>query len=459
MENIIKAISTDEIFPILNSIGDAIFIDDKDGHAIWCNKASEELYRVTLADILGKHVSELEQDGVFSPSVASLVLKQKKELTIIHANKDGKRLLSTGTPIFDKSGTICKVITTSRDITELVTLHRRLDYVQNTLDELKSAENFLRHSIIANSEAMVNVLFLIKRLTDIDTTVLITGESGVGKGVIARLLHENGSRKGFPLVKVNCGAIPENLIESELFGYERGAFTGSRAEGKTGLFETAQKGTIFLDEISELSLNLQVKLLQVIQEREITRVGGTKSIPLDVRIISATNKDLLELVHAKKFREDLYYRLNVIPINLPPLRERREDIEPLITFYLDHYNNKLGCHKEITPEAFAMLMDYSWPGNVRELQNIIERLIITAKDSIIAPEHLPGFIRKTTETTATSYKTLRHALDSTEREVLLNAYEKYKSTRAVAKALNISQPSVVRKLKKYGIQCDTKLNQ
>lgn len=295
---------------------------------------------------------------------------------------------------------------------------------------------------------------LALRLASVDSTVLITGESGVGKGVIAKLLHENGARKEFPFITVNCGAIPESLIESELFGYERGAFTGSRIEGKKGLFEAAQKGTIFLDEISELPLNLQVKLLQVIQDREFTRVGGVNRIPVDVRIISATNKDLHLLVKSGKFREDLYYRLNVVPINVPPLRERPEDILPLIQSNLEKYNNQLGENKTLEPAALAVLLHYSWPGNIRELQNIVERLILTTRDNLITEENLPVFIRTSAEAQpvqSMEHTSLRASMERAEKEVLTRALAEYKSTRAIAKALQVSQPTIVRKLHKYGL--------
>jgi transcriptional regulator with PAS, ATPase and Fis domain len=283
----------------------------------------------------------------------------------------------------------------------------------------------------------------------------------VGKGVIAELIHRNGKRRDHPFIKVNCGAIPENLIESELFGYESGAFTGSRPRGKTGLFEAAEKGVIFLDEISELPLNLQVKLLQVIQEREIKRVGGVESIPVNVRVISATNMNLFTLVRAGKFREDLYYRLNVVPIQIPPLRERHEDIIPLVNLFLNQNNKKMRDHKELDPDTLALLLKYNWPGNVRELQNIIERTMITTRDSVIHPENLPGFIRqyaleqseaarRYAEGAAHGPASLRAVLEETEKAVLRRALETHKSTRAIAGLLSVSQPTIVRKLKKYG---------
>ena len=450
----IKNLSSWELLAILDSIDDAVFIDDSDGVALWCNQACMELYQVGPKDVAGVHVLELEKRGIFSPSVASRVLKEKREVTIIHENKEGKKLLSTGTPLIDDNGDIIRVITTSRDITELTNMQNQLQAVQGTLEGIKSLEKVANQEIIVASHAMFNVMQLAKRLATVDSTVLITGESGVGKGLIAQLLHQNGNRKSAPLVTVNCGAIPENLIESELFGYERGAFTGSRAEGKKGLFEVAHGGTIFLDEISELPLNLQVKLLQVIQDREIIRVGGTKKIPIDVRVISATNLDLHKLVQEGKFREDLYYRLNVVPIHVPPLRERPEDIIPLVRKYLAKFNKRLNDNKQIDPDAMAVLLKYDWPGNIRELQNIVERLILTTKESVISVENLPGFmanIKSLTPKPKDAPQTLSEIMEQAEKEVLAQALNKYKSTRAMAKALNISQPSVVRKLHRHGL--------
>jgi TyrR family helix-turn-helix protein len=455
MENLTDAFLKSDLLQILNSIKDAVFVDDASGNSIWCNEACAGLYKIDPEEIHGKNVSYLESIGVFNPSVARLVLEKKEEITIVHENRDGKKLLSTGTPIFDEEGQLSKVITTSRDITELSILQNKLESMENALENFKTQEHHLiSNGLIANSPAMFNVFQLIKRLADLDSTVLITGESGVGKGVVAKLLHENGRRGKHPFVKVNCGAIPENLMESELFGYEPGSFTGSRNEVKKGLFEVAEKGSIFLDEVSELPLNLQVKLLQVIQEREITRVGGVKSIPIDVRIISATNKELHNQVLTGAFREDLYYRLNVVPINVPPLRERYEDILPLIQSILDTYNKKINDHKTIDPSALAMLLRYSWPGNVREVHNIIERLVITTRGSVILPENIPHFIQASVAGPAikpVQGTTLKHVLDKAERDLLQTTYDKYKSTRMVAKILEVSQPTVVRKLHKYGI--------
>lgn len=459
MDNISKAklygLEIEDLIPILDSIGDGIFIDDAFGYALWINKACEEQYRITKEETIGKHCSHLEHMGIFEPSVALQVMDQKKEISILHQNRDGKRLLSTGIPIFDGEGNLSKIITTSHDITELQDLQNKLENMQTALDDLKGNDKFKYTNIIANSPAMYKVLQMAERLAQVDTTILISGESGSGKGVVAKFLHQNGNRQNFPFIQINCGAIPDNLLESELFGYESGAFTGSKREGKKGLFEMAQQGTLFLDEISELPLNLQVKILQAIQEKEIQRVGGLSNIPVDVRIISATNKNLEAMVEQGRFREDLFYRLNVVPISIPPLRERPEDIIPMIRTFLQKNNQKFKEAKTMDAGAMSILLKYNWPGNVRELENIIERLVITTKDNTVRPENLPSFIYESTrqpgEINITQNSNLEDALDEAEKQILTAAFDKHKTTREMAKALGISQPTVVRKMAKHKI--------
>lgn len=455
MDKLSGHIALKDLLPILDGISDAVFIDNGEGRCLWCNSTCEDLYDISVSDIRGKSVDELEKKGIFTPSVTRRVLDEKREITILHENKYGKKLLTTGTPIFDDTGKISLILTTSRDITRLTEDEEKSKSASNTMISMSTITNTYSpdSGIIANSTPMRNVMMLTKRLASVNSTVLITGESGVGKGMIAKILHEEGNRCDKPFVTVNCGAIPENLIESELFGYVAGAFTGSRAEGKQGLFEVAQNGTIFLDEISELPLNLQVKLLRVIQEREITPVGGIKPIPINVRIVSATNKNLMELVREGKFREDLYYRLNVVPINVPPLRDRPEDILPLIQTNLAKYNEHLHESKTISSEVLAVLLKYQWPGNIRELQNIIERLIITTNEDVITEENLPIFIKQEAETNANMNTdlSLSAAMAKAEKDILQEALSNYKSTRAMAKVLQVSQPTIVRKLHKYGL--------
>ena len=463
-------LTLDQIIPILNVITDAVFIDDADGVCQWCNDACEEMYNIEYDEIVGRHVEDLEKSGIFTPSVTRRVLEEKREITIIHENRFGRRLLTTGSPVFVPmtsgewvaagegrySRTIAFVLTTSRDITQISTVQEQPDTPGSALlkaGNLDVPEDVGSSFIVSESEAMHNVMALTKKLASVNTTVLITGESGVGKGLIARQLHEEGVRWKKPFVTVNCGAIPDNLIESELFGYVAGAFTGSRADGKQGLFEAAQDGTIFLDEISELPLNLQVKLLQVIQERQITPVGGTRPIPVDVRIISATNRNLEELVKEGRFREDLYYRLNVVPINGPALRERPADIIPLIQMNIARCNRELGETKSISPDALSILLKYPWPGNIRELQNIIERLVITTSHNVITEDDIFIFIKEAAEDNQINYAdtSLAAALERAEKEILSRALENYKSTRAIARVLKVSQPTIVRKLNKYGL--------
>lgn len=445
--------SLEDILLILDIIDEAIFLDDSLGYALWINKAAETIYKIDRNEIIGKHCSYLEDQGVFQPSVARQVIEKGEEVTMLHKNKDGKQLLSRGVPLRDGQGNINKIVTTSHDITEMVELRDKLEDIESTITDIKAPENFRQDGIIANSPAMFSVVQMAERLASFDTSILITGESGSGKGIIAKLLHDSGVRKDKPFIQINCGAIPENLLESELFGYEAGAFTGSRREGKRGLFEAAKDGTVFLDEIGELPLNLQVKLLQVIQEKAIHRVGGIESIPVDMRIISATNRNLEEMIKKGSFREDLFYRLNVVPINVPALRDRPEDIVPLIRSFLLQHNEKSGENKTMDTAVMSVLLKYDWPGNVRELENIIERLVITTKETVIGLDNLPGYIyedaRRPGEISYTRGGDLQDVLDAVEKQILSDAKEKYRTTREMAKALGISQPSVVRKLAKH----------
>jgi transcriptional regulator with PAS, ATPase and Fis domain len=447
----------DVLYGILDNTDVSLSIAGADGELLWMNQACEELFQIQRADVIGLNVEQLEEEGAFNPSVAHIVVKSGKRTSLVHRNSRGKRILSTAIPITDECGRISMIVTTSRDISELISLQNNLE-CESGCACVERADKYDAGGIIAVSHAMREALHLAARLAGLDSTVLITGESGVGKGVIAEFLHRNGPRKKNAFVKVNCGAIPENLIESELFGYENGAFTGSRSRGKEGLFEAANGGTIFLDEISELPLNLQVKLLQVIQDRTVTRVGGVKEIAVDVRIISATNKSLFALIGEGKFREDLYYRLNVVPVFVPPLRDRTEDIVPLIERFIGEISRKTGEYREISPEAMELLAEYRWPGNVRELQNIIERLTITTSNTVIEPENLPGFIREM-EFDASALDLdaalqdcgLKTMLEETEKAILSEARERYGSTRAIARALRTTQPTIVRKMKKYGM--------
>jgi two-component system NtrC family response regulator len=313
-------------------------------------------------------------------------------------------------------------------------------------------------NIIGKSKAMKNVFNLMNRVADTPTTVLIAGESGTGKELIARGLHKASSRNKAPFVPINCGAVSESLLESELFGYEKGAFTGA-ASLKQGKFEFADQGTLFLDEVGEMSLNLQVKLLRVLQEHEFQRVGGNKEIRVDVRIIAATNRDLKEEVENNRFRGDLFFRLNVVRIDMPPLRERREDIPFLVAHFLSKFSEKLDRSiKEVRPDVMSALYSYSWPGNVRELENVIERALVLCRGDAIMAEDLPLELRQTPEieaeldTLVSGEKGLADTLDAIEERIIRQALKNAGNVQAqAAKILGISRSNLQYKLKKYGL--------
>lgn len=312
----------------------------------------------------------------------------------------------------------------------------------------------------ARSQATLHQALKVARY---NSTVLIYGESGTGKEVLADIIHQNSERKSFPMLKINCAAIPESLLESELFGYEKGSFTGASVKGKIGLWEAAQNGTLFLDEVEELPLSFQAKLLRAIQEKEITRVGGTSPIKVDVRIIAATNRDLEEMVHQHLFREDLYYRLSVFPVLIDPLRERRDDIIPLTKHFVTKYNQEFHLHKTISPAALNLLSVQSLRGNVRELQNIIQQAMINATSDEIKSADILNTFSYFSKTSAPAIpvpaaqtppapRSLRDMLEDTERRILTEYSKNYRTTQQLADALHISQPSIVRKLKKYNIR-------
>ncbi len=311
--------------------------------------------------------------------------------------------------------------------------------------------------IVGKNQRMREVFSLIDKVAGTDSTVLIHGESGTGKELVARAIHYRSQRRDKPLVTINCGAIPEELLESELFGYVKGAFTGA-VRDKKGRFEVANGGTVFLDEVSEMSPALQVKLLRVLQEREFERVGDVKTIRVDIRVIAATNQDLEELVRRGRFREDLYYRLNVIPIYLPPLRERRDDIPLLLSYFLRVFNEKRGGHLEgFSPEALALLVDYDWPGNVRELENLVERLVVLKGEGVVRPEDLPEKVRGRRSFSSIPSPErgwdLSTAVSTFERQLILEALRRANGVKSkAAKLLGIKRTTLLDKIKRNGLE-------
>ncbi len=326
--------------------------------------------------------------------------------------------------------------------------------LQKKIEKMEQKYSF--GSIIARSEAMMRVFELVDRVSDHKTTVLITGESGTGKELIAKEIHLRGPRKSFPMVTINCGGIPGNLLESELFGYKKGAFTDAFKD-KPGLFAEADKGTIFLDEIGELPLSLQVKLLRVLQEEEITPLGGTTPIKIDVRVIAATSRDIRKDVEEGRFREDLYYRINVMTVHLPPLHERRGDIPLLVGHFIDRFNKKLNKNIEgLSSEAMSMLIGHNWSGNVRELENVIERAIVLAKNNLITPVDLPASVTKGDEfssvTKPAQTLSIKKASKQLEKLLITRALDLTKGNRTkAADILEISRPILIAKIKEYGL--------
>lgn len=308
--------------------------------------------------------------------------------------------------------------------------------------------------MVAYSPAMESVIALMQKVSSVSSTVLITGASGVGKEVVARYIHRTGNRSCEPFVKINCAAIPETLLESELFGYEEGAFTGARRSGKPGLIELASGGTLFLDEITEMPMALQAKLLQVLQEKCLVRVGGTRQIRVDARVIAATNRDMERAVKEGRFRNDLYYRLNVIPIRVPSLVERAGDIAPLTYHFLEKWGARYGRPHQISREAREALEKYSWPGNVRELENVLEFLVVTVDAPVIGIEHIPSHIRsargkEAAEVRVSGIMPLREAVEEVERQLIERASETCPSTYAIARALGVNQSTIVRKIQRF----------
>ncbi|WCK55705.1 sigma 54-interacting transcriptional regulator [Aneurinibacillus sp. Ricciae_BoGa-3] len=443
---------------IFESSYDGIYVADANGNGVMVNEAYTRITGMQKEELIGKNLKDLVREGIISESVSLKVLTYNKPLTIIQTVR-GKEVLATGSPVYNQQGQIEYIVTNVRDISELnrlkVELQQSKALTQKYINEIKEFKmkekmQLLLDGVIAQSEEMIRVLHLIEKVARVDSTVLLLGESGVGKEVIAKLIHRASGRSQGPLIKVNCAAIPHHLLESELFGYEKGAFTGADSRGKPGLFEQAEGGTIFLDEIGDMPLDLQVKLLRVLQELEITRVGGRKSIKVNARVLSATHQSLEEMVAKGTFRQDLYYRLNIVPIKIPPLRERSSDIVPLACFFLNKMNQKYGLEKTFHPETLMFMEQYAWPGNIREMENLIERLAITVDHREIKITDLPFSLPETERDSRKT--TLKELLEHVERDMIEQQLAEHKTTRKTAKVLGISQSALVKKIQKLGIK-------
>ncbi|HZK53485.1 MAG TPA: sigma 54-interacting transcriptional regulator [Desulfosporosinus sp.] len=442
-----------ELNALIDSSADGLVITDGEGTIIRINKAYRMMIGIPLKEELtGQPVTELVSKGYLPELVTSKVLKTRCSATMIQEIKD-KEILFTGTPVLNNDGKIVRVIANIRDLTELNSLRRNLHIISKKMKQYHSELSRLKikaleEGFIFNSPEMQKVLELSIRVARVDTTVLITGESGVGKEIIARIIRETSKRFSGAFIKVNCGALTPSLVESELFGYEEGAFTGATKKGKPGIFEMSSDGTLFLDEVGELALDLQVKLLRAIQEKEITRLGGTKSIPVDIRLITATNRNLAQMVEEGKFRKDLFFRLNVVNINVPPLREHVTDIPILVDHFVRRFSQKYNLERKVSPEILHAFAEHEWPGNIRELENTIERMVILSPTDWL-DSSLFNVSTKNPPKSAMSFSTLRDALAETEKKMILQAYQSTGSTRKAARLLGINQSTVVRKLKIY----------
>lgn len=450
---------------IIDAISDGIYIVDREGFIVLANETWVQHVNIPVERIIGRYVTDvlreyyfsaqcLQDDGAdwkmreneYEQAVSLRVLSGGEVVTDFF--EDG-RFITTGTPIFDENEEISLVLTLVRDQTMIPDY----DSLRAEADPEDGLHNTSGGRMIGSSPETERIRVLISEVAATDATVLITGESGVGKEVVAGEIQRGSLRADKPFVKVNCAAIPESLVEAELFGYEAGAFTGASKGGKVGLLEAANHGTILLDEIGEFPLHLQPKLLRALQERMITRVGGVESIPIDVRILVATNQNLKELVDRRMFREDLYYRLNVIPIYIPPLRSRGADIALLAKAFLKEYNDKYGRNKVFTKGALKILEDYNWPGNIRELRNLVERLTVLGIEREIPAPRVQRFLNWKGDTSLVSEQqiNLKEATRRLEYNMIEAALLHGGSTYRAAKALGISQSTLVRKAKSLGI--------
>ena len=451
-----------------NHLYDGIYIADGKGKTLYVNDAYTRITGIQAEEVIGKYVGDMVSNGLYKNAVTPEVINSKRQVNSMGESlKNGTKILITGSPILDEQGNVKKVVVIDREITELLNMKADLETSQKQIKAVEKDKNkskleiehlrklHLNKNLLGNSIETQRVIKMIQQIANLDVTILITGETGTGKEVVSNEIYMNSTRKDGPFIKLNCAAIPANLLEAELFGYAKGAFTGATNSGKVGMFELADKGTLLLDEIGEMPMELQSKLLRVIQHKEVTRIGGTKPVKLDIRILAATNCNLKDLCEQGRFRMDLYYRLNVFPINIPPLRERLEDIEVLTQHFLDIYNSKYGKHNVVECSGIDTLKQYSWPGNIRELQNIVERLVIVSdqnatitKEQIgtllnIHPSYMLDLVRDELG--------LKEIVENIERQTIEKALSLGGSTRKAAKILKIDQSTVVKKAKKLGI--------
>ena len=452
---------------ILDNSSESIWVTDGEGIILKANKAASESIGTEADMFIGKKIVSLAEHGYIDHCITTQVLSQKRQVTRMQkVLRTDRELLVTGTPVFDEAGEIKMVIINEADLTSLKKLEREVEDARIKTEGFQEALNQIsmlelkEQNIIARSKKMNQVIVMALKLARIDVSnILILGESGTGKSLLAKFIHNNGPRKNGPFLQINCAALPETLLEAELFGYEKGAFTGAQAGGKIGLLELAQNGTLFLDEIGELSLNVQAKILKCIEDKEIMRIGGLEIIKINSNVIAATNVDLLEKSKKKEFREDLFYRLNIFSINLPPLKDRNEDILDLSLFFLDKYNEKYNQNKRLTTICLERMKQYDFPGNIRELQNSIQKAVVISDsdtiDDLIDLDRNESLSKSDDFSTCIDFPTkspsLKAMLFEFEKKVLIEAAGKHHSSRELATSLMTSQSTIIRRLRKHGL--------
>lgn len=462
-----QALQMNELNQVLNSMKVGLIITDADGTVLWGNQYYSELAKFDIRNYFGKNIREISQRENVQLSqqrtMFDAVLSEREEIHEVVKYNTDDYVISTLAPVEKESNldrqlyfyTITNYSETLRMQKELSLSHARNTALEDQLKELQFRD-MLGDDIIVKNREMRRVFQIALRLSTVDASVVIQGESGVGKDVLAKFIHSSGTRKDAPFIHVNLGAIPKELFESQLFGYEPGAFTGASKQGKIGLVQLADHGTLFLDEVGELPLDIQAKLLQVLQDKTVRAIGSTETVPVDVRVISATNRDLEQMVQDGTFRLDLYYRLNVIDLKVPPLRQRREEIPFLVYNFLKEFNEKYEANKELTPEALELLCDYSWPGNIRELRHMMESLIVIGTEQFIMPEQLPSALRQTqmppnAAQLARSGGGLKTMIANLEKQAIREALDRCATAAQAADYLKIDPSTLAKKRKRYGI--------
>ncbi|MBM7422400.1 sigma 54-interacting transcriptional regulator [Spongiibacter marinus] len=440
--------------PVLDTLQDGVYITDENGLTLTINRAYERITGIQRHKVVGKHMTELVKAGYISKSVSLEVIREQEPVTLVQTIHDSRKIVVSGNPMFNEQGELQYVITNVRDITELLNAkhaQEQLEQIINTRQEysLKAPDTALDSSIILSNRSQA-CYELAERIAPTLVKVLIQGETGTGKTLLAQFIHQHSERSDGPFISLNCAAMPEGLIEAELFGYVAGAFTGASNRGKDGLLDIAHGGTLFLDEIGDLPLALQAKLLKVVEENRFLPLGATRFKDTNIRLITATHHDLKEAVARGRFREDLYYRLCVVPITLPPLRQRKDEIIPLLNHYLQFFAEQYQVTKQLDPEAVERLINYSWPGNVRELMNLTERLLLSATGETIGPNDLPAEVQPTLQPGEPGIAgTLKEQVAALEKRLITTALQQHRTTRAAAASLGIDQSTLVKKSQRW----------